>query len=79
MIAKIFFKNTITGDETWVYGYDVETRQSSHRKKAQQVRTQVMHAIFYYRGTAHYEFAPEGHTVNQDCYLAVPRRLWDAV
>jgi len=25
------FKNIITGDETWVYGYDVETKmQSSH-------------------------------------------------
>jgi hypothetical protein len=38
-----------------------------------------MHVIFYYRGIAHYEFAPEGQTVNQDFYLAVLRRLWDAV
>jgi len=22
-----FLKNTITGDETWVYGYDVETKR----------------------------------------------------
>ena len=24
-----FFKNIITGDETWVYGYDVETEMQS--------------------------------------------------
>jgi len=24
-----FLKNTITGDETWVYGYDVETKMQS--------------------------------------------------
>ena len=24
-----FLKNIITGDETWVYGYDVETRMQS--------------------------------------------------
>ena len=24
-----FFKNIITGDETWVYGYDVETKVQS--------------------------------------------------
>ena len=23
-----FIKNVITGDETWIYGYDVETRRS---------------------------------------------------
>jgi hypothetical protein len=40
------FKNVITGDETWVYGYDIETKQESspwkssaspHPKKTQEV------------------------------------------
>jgi hypothetical protein len=43
-------KNVITGDETWVYGYDVETKQQSSHwkspasprpKKARQVRSRV--------------------------------------
>jgi histone-lysine N-methyltransferase SETMAR len=36
-------KNVITGDETWVYGYDIETKaQSSPRpKKAHQSRSDV--------------------------------------
>ncbi|KZC08958.1 hypothetical protein WN55_11421, partial [Dufourea novaeangliae] len=42
-----FLKSIITGDETWVYGYDVETKTQSSQwtskfsprpKKARQVR-----------------------------------------
>jgi len=29
-----FIKNVITGDETWVYGYDIET-YDSHRNRNQ--------------------------------------------
>ena len=28
-----FFKNTVTGDESWVYGYDPETKQQSSQWK----------------------------------------------
>jgi hypothetical protein len=44
-------KNVITGDETWVYGYDVETKvqssqwvgkSSTRPKKARQCRSDVM-------------------------------------
>jgi hypothetical protein len=60
-----FLKNIITGDETWVYGYDVETKvQSSQRvsktsrkpKKARQVRSHVkvmLTAVFYSEGVVH--------------------------
>ena len=46
----IFLKNIITGDEAWVYGYDVETKVQSSQwvsktsprpKKARQVRSHV--------------------------------------
>ena len=46
-----FLKNVITGDETWVYGYDVETKVQSSQwvgkssprpKKARQCRSNVM-------------------------------------
>jgi hypothetical protein len=54
-----FLKRIITGDETWVYGYDVETKMQSSQwvgktslrpKKAQQVRSnmQVMLTVFLY-------------------------------
>jgi hypothetical protein len=47
---KDLLKNVITGDETWVYGYDTKTKQQSshwkshallHPKKAQQVHLRV--------------------------------------
>ena len=28
-----FLKNTVTGDESWVYGYDQETKQQSSQWK----------------------------------------------
>uniref|UniRef100_A0A672GPV3 Mos1 transposase HTH domain-containing protein n=1 Tax=Salarias fasciatus TaxID=181472 RepID=A0A672GPV3_SALFA len=71
------FLEVITGDETWCYGYDPETKQQSsqwkHRgsprpKKARQVRS-AMKAIFL----------PPGQTVNQDCYIEVLRRLREDV
>jgi hypothetical protein len=34
---------------------------------------------FNHQGTVHYEFDPEGQTINQDVSLAVLRRLRDAV
>lgn len=45
-----FIKNVITGDETWVYDYDIETKRQSSQwksvtsprpKKARQVRSNV--------------------------------------
>jgi hypothetical protein len=35
--------------------------------------------FFYHWGIMHYEFAPEGQTVNLDFCMAVLRCLWDAV
>ena len=51
-------KNVITGDETWVYGYDVETKMQSSQcmgkssprpKKARQSRSnvKVMLTVFF--------------------------------
>jgi len=53
-----FLKNIITGDETWVYGYDVETRMQSLQwmgkrspqpKKAWMswTKTKVMLVVFF--------------------------------
>jgi hypothetical protein len=35
--------------------------------------------FFNHPDIVHHEFSPEGHTVNEDFYLAVLRPPWDAV
>ncbi|KAL4141749.1 hypothetical protein QTP88_004326 [Uroleucon formosanum] len=86
-----FFKSIITGDETWVYGYDPETKVQSSQwktpdsprpKKARQVRSQVkvMLTVFLdYQGVVHHEYAPKGQTITKEYYIDVLRRLRDAV
>jgi len=37
-------KNIITGDETWVYGYDVETKVQSSQRVSKPRRVQKNHA-----------------------------------
>ena len=63
-------KSIITGDETWVYGNDVETKSQSSQwrhsisprpKKARQVRSnvKVMLTVFIdFNGIVHHEFLP---------------------
>jgi hypothetical protein len=67
-----FLKTLITGDETWVYGYDPETKvqksqwkhsSSPWPKKAQRVQSKVkvlLTVFFDYCGTVHHSYAPEG-------------------
>jgi hypothetical protein len=86
-----FLKTVITGDETWVYGYDPETKVQSSQwkhsssprpKKAQQVRSKVkvvLTVFFDYRGLVHLSYAPQGQTINKEYYLEVIRYLCDAV
>jgi len=77
----------ITGDETWVYQYDPETkRQSAQWKTANsprpkkfgqstsRVKTMLL-TFFDIRGTVHNEFVSNGQTVNQVYYLEVLERL----
>ena len=54
-----FLKNVITGDETWVYGYDVETKVQSSQwmgklsprpKKARQSRSNVKVMLIFFIG-----------------------------
>ena len=84
-------KKVITGDESWVYGYEVETKaqssqwehtKSTRPKKARQVRSNVkvlLTVFFDYHGVVHQEFSPQGRTVNKEYYLEVMRRLREAI
>ena len=77
----------ITGDESWVFDYDPETKwQSSewHTKssprptKAHMSRSKVktMITVFFdSRGIVHKEFVPPGQTVNHVFYKDVLERL----
>ena len=80
----------ITGDETWVYQYDPETkRQSAQWKTANsplpknfrwsKSRVKTMLLTLYIRGMVHYEFVPTGQTVNEVCYLEVLEMLCENV
>ncbi|UYV79066.1 hypothetical protein LAZ67_17000982 [Cordylochernes scorpioides] len=84
-------QRVITGDEAWVYGYDVETKAQSSQwklpheprpKKARQVRSNVkvlLTVFFGCRGVVHHEFLPQGRTVNKEYYLQVMRNLREAI
>ena len=78
---KNVLKKIITGDESWVYGYDPETKQQPSEwklqseplpKKAHQSRSNVKSMLivsFYYEGVVHHQYAPRGRTINKEFYL----------
>jgi histone-lysine N-methyltransferase SETMAR len=82
-----FFNKIITGDETWCFTHDPETkRQSSEwvgetsprpkKLKFQRSRIKTMLIIFFdCQGVVHKEFVPEGKTVNAEFYKGVMGRL----
>lgn len=86
-----FLSRVITGDESWCYGYDPESKQASSQwktpasprpKKIRQVRSNVktmLICFFDIQGIVHREFVPRGQTVNQEFYLGVLKRLRERV
>jgi len=86
-----FLNTVITGDESWVYGYDPETKAQSSQwrhsssprpKKARQVRSNVKVLLTVFLdspGVVHHEYAPQGQTVTKHYYEGVLRRLRNAL
>jgi len=84
-------KNIITGDETCVYVYEVETKMQSSQwmgkgsprpKKARMSRSKIkvmLVVLFDGKGFVHHEFEPRGQMVNKQLYQEVLARLRDAV
>ena len=76
-----FRKRIITGDETWVYEFDIQTSQQllewrtkaepKPKKPCQSLsKVKVMLTVFFdIRGLVHHEFIPTGQTVNKEYYF----------
>jgi histone-lysine N-methyltransferase SETMAR len=87
-----FISRIVTGDESWIYGYDPEKESNRcngrahnqpEQKKARQVRssTKSMLIVLFFdvKGNIHREFVPPNTTVNSDFYCDVLRRLRENV
>ncbi|UYV60554.1 CLCN3 [Cordylochernes scorpioides] len=84
-------EKVITGDETWVYGYDPETkRQSMEWKGKDEPRTKksrlcksknkvLLVTFFHIKGIVHYEYLEEGQTINKESYLKIMRRVRESI
>jgi len=82
-----FLKSIVTGDETWCFQYDPETKRQSAewksknspqtkktRKVPSKIKTMLI-TFFDSKGIIHKEFVPPGQTVTGDYYLEVLKRL----
>ena len=83
-------KKVISADESWVYGYDFETKDQSIQwkrreerrpKKARQVGQMCRFYILFSccNGVVHHEFLPQRRMVNKEYYLEVKSRLRKAI
>jgi len=82
-----FIKTIVTGDETWCFQYDPETkRQSAEWKLPEEAKPQkcrlekskvkILLVYFYdYKGIVHKEFIPYNQTINGEVYLGILKRL----
>ena len=79
--------SVITGDETWVFEYDPETKRQSREWKSygsprptkarkSKSKVKVMLIVFFdIQGIVHFEFLPHGQTMNLTVYKEILRRL----
>ena len=77
----------ITGDETWMFEYDPETKRQSKEwhtsasprpKKAKMSKSKIKSTLICFfdsQGIVHTEFVPQGQTVNQFYYREILERL----
>jgi hypothetical protein len=84
---KKFFNKIITGDETWCFACDPETKRMSSecvgetflrpkKLKFQRSRIKTMLTNFFdSQGAVYEEFIPEGRTVNAEFYKGAMDRL----
>ena len=78
-----FFKHVITGDESWIFEYDPETKRQSPEwqtsnsprpKKARMSKSKMKSMLICFfdsQSVAHKEIVPQGQTFNQKYYREV--------
>ena len=80
----------ITGDESRLYCYDIQTKvQSSQWKRPEEPKpknmsssanVKVLLTVFIdYNGMVHEEYLPQDSTVNKEYYFEVVRQLLEAI
>lgn len=86
-----FFKRIITGDETWLYFYDPETKQQSSvwkkpenaplvKARPSKSEGKIMAITFFdAEGIVYRHLVPNNQTVNGTYYVSVLKNLVDAV
>lgn len=82
-----FLKTIVTGDETWCFKYEPETKRQSaewrslnegkpKKCRLEKSKVKVMLICFYdSKGIIHKEFVPPGQTITGEFYLDVMKRL----
>ena len=90
-IETNLLKRLITGDESWIFKYNSETKRQSLQwksptslkpKKARMSKSQIMVmliAFFDGKGIVHAEFLPQGQTIKLNIYRDFLRRLMRSV
>ncbi|UYV68864.1 hypothetical protein LAZ67_6001339 [Cordylochernes scorpioides] len=77
----------ITGDETWVYGYDPEIKRQASQGEPKPKKSRILKsrnkvllvAFLDNKGIVHHEYLPAGQTVIKEMYLSILRRLREAI
>ncbi|UYV68416.1 hypothetical protein LAZ67_5004271 [Cordylochernes scorpioides] len=68
-------QRVITGDEAWVYGYDVEPKLNHLKGSCRTNQDRKKRT----KGVVHHVFLPQGITINKEYYLHVMRNLREAI
>lgn len=85
--GKGWMSTVVTGDETWIFEYDPETRRQSQqwvevggerptKARMSKSRLKAMLIVFFdIQGIIHHEYVPAGQTVTGQFYVGVLERL----
>ncbi len=85
--GRDWLQNVVTGDESWIFEYDPETRRQSMqwmevggerptKARMSKSKLKAMLLIFFdIQGVVHREYLPEGQTVTGQFYVGVLERL----
>jgi hypothetical protein len=63
-----FLSKVITADRSWMYAYDLETKQQSSQWKMNSKVKNMLIIFFDIKGIVHKEFILAGKTVNPSYY-----------